>query len=225
MTETKLYSFDPYEGFFGADHRALNDAMEYVFGSAVPGDVIEFGCHRGRSTRALAKAMRDSYTKYGSRDRDLWALDSFEGFPEADNPVDGECPHVKIGSWRAGAPAGGSPAQIMSLCAQHLPAERIHVIAGWFKDTLAQIPPSTRFAFVHVDCDYYESTSQVLTHLFDNAMLSDGATILFDDWYCNRGSPDYGEQKAWAEAITKFRPRFTDWGPYGIVGRRFIVHQ
>jgi hypothetical protein len=43
--------------------------------------------------------------------------------------------------------------------------------------------------------------------------------------FCNRGSPDFGEQKAWADCIAKHRPRFTDWGAYATMGRRFIIHR
>ena len=93
---------------------------------------------------------------------------------------------------------------------------------------LHQIPAGTKFAFVHIDCDLYESAYQVLDYLFGNDMLSDGCALFFDDWYCNRGNPRYGEHKAMGDIVEKYNlangRRLTDWGPYGIVGRKFIVH-
>lgn len=226
-------SLSPARGgqFVPPQVEALSLAVEYAYATGVLGDVVEFGCYLGTTTEWLAHAMHEMTAKYGYADRlhgvaerRLWALDSFEGFPEATDPVDAASPQVKAGLWYAGAPTGGSPQIVHGKCAAFLGSDRVTVIPGWYKDTLAQIPPSTRFAVVHVDCDYHESASQVLHHLFANDMLSDGATILFDDWYCNRGSPCFGEQRAWNEAVAHWRPAFSDWGPYGVVGRRFIVH-
>lgn len=217
--------------FFADDRAALRTAVEYIMGTGVHGDVVEFGCYRGRTALILAGALRDFADHYGFSERvhgvtprKLWVFDSFQGFPEASNEIDKSSPHIKAGVWYAGQPAGGSPAEVAKLCAAVIGATRVQVVPGWYKDTLSQIPEGTTFGLVHVDCDYYESTFQVLDHVLGQQMLADGATILFDDWYCNRGSPDFGEQKAWSDACDKYAPRYTDWGPYGAVGRRFIVH-
>jgi hypothetical protein len=217
--------------FYPPSEEALSLAVEYVMGCGVPGDIVEFGCYRGRTSMMLAGALQEMGKKYdysdrmhGITERRLWLFDSFEGFPKTSHAIDAASPHIRAGVWFAGAPAGGTPDEVRALCAQYIAPERILVIAGWYKDTLHQLPPGQKFAVVHVDCDYYESTFQVLDHLFGNDMMSDGCTVLFDDWYCNRGSPDFGEQKAWSDAVMKHDIRSTDWGPYGVVGRRFIIH-
>ena len=84
---------------------------------------------------------------------------------------------------------------------------------------------SLKFSLLHVDCDLYEGTRTVLEHMFSTHALSDGCAILFDDWHCNRGSPQFGEQRAWAECVARYGVSFTDWGPYGAVGHTFIVHR
>lgn len=200
---------------------ALRTAMEYVYVAGVPGDVAEFGCFFGKSTQMLADAMWEMEKRYQGADgyhkiptRNLWGFDSFKGFPEPSHPVDAASPHVQAGLWYAGQPAGGSPEAVRHYCAQFLDPERVKIVEGWYADTLPCIPRDTRFAFLHMDCDFYESTFQVLDHLFERSMVSDGCTILFDDWYCNRGSPDFGQQRAWHDARAKReRFRFTDWGP------------
>ena len=96
------------------------------------------------------------------------------------------------------------------------------MIPGFFNQSMIEIPATTRFAFVHMDCDYYESTIQVLLYLRTFKMFSDGCALYFDDWYCNRGSPKFGQQAAWNKDRHNFN--YTDWGPYGIVGHRFIIH-
>ena len=74
------------------------------------------------------------------------------------------------------------------------------------------------------------STYAVLDHLLGYEHLSDGCAIYFDDWYCNRGSPKYGEQKAWRDIWVGAKHHFsysgiTDMGPYGVVGHKFLVHR
>ncbi len=223
--------------FYPGEEESLKRAVEYAIISGVRGDVAEFGCYFGHTAAILAKALWEMEKKYGQCDRAhgiaqrrLWAFDSFEGFPEATDPVDIASPHIKAGLWFAGQPAGGTAEGVGVQCANWIDGNRVWVVSGWYKDTLCKLPPGQKFAVIHIDCDYYESTKQVLDHLLGHGMLSDGCTILFDDWYCNRGSPDYGEQRAWADAWSTHRGaspigyRYSDWGPYGTLGRRFIVH-
>jgi len=222
---------------YPADEPALSNAVEYIYGSGVPGDIIEFGCLAGRSAAVLARAMtavEKSYGKrsdvaHGIRERRLWLFDSFQGWPPMSSPIDTKSPHVVAKVWQPGEPRGGTPDGVRRMCAPYI-GDRVSVVPGWFKDTLIQLSDELRFALVHVDCDIYSSTIDVLNHLFSNDMLSDGCTILFDNWYCNRGSPRFGEQKAWADAwdttgdwIDGFT--FSDWGAYGVASRRFIVHR
>lgn len=217
--------------YIPADEAALKTAVDYVMSCGVHGDVVEFGCFQGRTAEILARAMYDGEKDYrfsevahGIAERSFWVFDSFEGFPVTSTAIDAASPHIKANVWYAGQPAGGSPEEIRALCGVFLDDKRIKVIPGWYKDTLTQLPDGQKFGLVHIDCDYYESTIQVLDHLFGKDMIADGCTILFDDFYCNRGSPDFGEQRAWEETREKYRPRVSDWGPYGVVGRRFIVH-
>lgn len=212
---------------------ALLRGIEYVHAAGVPGDVAEFGCFLGESAKLLAQGLavcdapyRGSDQHHGIAERRLWLFDSFEGLPTPTSPVDEDCPHVVSGAWGPGCLRGATPQGVIDACSAHIPARRITVGAGWFAETLPLIPKDARFAFVHVDCDLYLSAHQVLEHLFANGHLSDGCALYFDDWYCNRGSPEFGEQKAFAEIQSRFRLRFrlTDWGAYGVVGHRFIVH-
>jgi len=86
------------------------------------------------------------------------------------------------------------------------------------------VPDRTRFALIHVDCDLYQSTLDVLVHVFSRGMVSEGAALFFDDWNCNRASRVLGEQRAWAEVVERFRIEYSDSGEYGITGRKFLVH-
>lgn len=60
-------------------------------------------------------------------------------------------------------------------------------------------------SIIHVDCDLYSSAKTVLE--FVKPLLVDGTIIIFDDWYCFRGNPNLGEQRAFNE----WRATMPDW--------------
>ena len=76
---------------------------------------------------------------------------------------------------------------------------------------------------LHVDCDLYQSTIDALDYLFSRKMISQGAIILFDDWYCNRSSNSHGERKAWQELVLKYKISSEDLGCYAWGGNKFII--
>jgi hypothetical protein len=213
-------------------YEALTMGVEYAYVSAVPGHVAEFGTMSGATATTLANAMFDGDQRYGLSERmhgidqrQLYLFDSFEGFPKTNNPVDAASPHVATNVWGPGVARGLTAEELHDACAAILGAERVSVTPGWFNETLPSFSGDLRFAVVSIDCDLYESTACVLEYLLGKQTYSDGCAVFFDDWYCNRGSPDFGEQKAWAEYSAKYKVRFTDWGPYSIVGRKFILHR
>jgi hypothetical protein len=211
---------------------ALMIGVEYAYVSAVPGHVAEFGTMSGATASTLANAMVDGDQRYGLSERMhgidkrmLYLFDSFEGFPKTNNPVDAASPHVSTNVWGPGVARGMTADELNAACSAILGADRVKVTPGWFNETLPKMSTDLRFAVVSIDCDLYESTASVLEYLLGKQTYSDGCTVFFDDWYCNRGSPDFGEQKAWAEYAARYKVRYTDWGPYSIVGRRFILHR
>ena len=77
---------------------------------------------------------------------------------------------------------------------------------------------------VHLDCDLYSSTSEVLEQLFSRKLLAEGSVVCFDDWNCNRSSPRFGQRRAWREAVEKYGVGYSDCGDYAVLGHKFIVH-
>lgn len=80
------------------------------------------------------------------------------------------------------------------------------------------------YALVHIDSDLYESARDVLNYLFGHRMIAEGALLFFDNWNCNRGSPEFGERRAWSECVVKYRVRYSDEGAYGVFSHRFLIH-
>lgn len=212
-------------------YKELVKSVAYTFVSSVEGGFAEFGTCSGYSATLIACAV-DFYTKNLSEHesmhsmglRNLSLFDSFQGFPNATHNIDIESPHVASGAWGEGTAKGLSAHQLVELCSQFLPAERINTYEGWYKDTLGTIPKNELFGLVHIDCDLYESTYDVLYHLLDNNHLSQGCMLLFDNWFSNRASPNFGEQKAWHDIQQKFEVDFNMLGMYACVGNKIIIH-
>ena len=58
-------------------------------------------------------------------------------------------------------------------------AKRVTLLPGYFAQTLAALP-ETRFSFVHLDCDIYESYKQTLTYFYPR--MAPHGIILFDEY-------------------------------------------
>ena len=156
---------------FASDGAALAWAAQSV---GNPGHVLEFGVHTGRSTRALAAALPA---------RTIHGFDSFEGLPSDWSRSPGS-------TYRAG-----------HFRVDRLPEvpRNVRLWKGWFADTLPAwlAKHDGDLAFVHVDCDLYESTRTVLDAL--DARIRPGTIIVFDelcDWR-NRGVYPLWEQGEW----------------------------
>ena len=197
----------------------LSLGVRYVIGINVEGDIAEFGTQYGISCRYICQAMRD----YGTI-KNIHLFDSFIGLPAITATEDIESPEIRSGTWSEGAFQGISTNKLREIAGRYLREESIHIYKGWFNDSLSLIPAGTKFAMVHVDCDLYKSASEVLTYLFENRIISEGCIIYFDDYNCNKASPDFGERKAWAEAIEQFCINYSDGGSYSWGGHKFFIH-
>jgi len=203
--------------------KKLSFGVEYIYGADVMGDIAEFGTMTGRTASAMTRAMANFEKSHKSLKK-IHLFDSFIGLPEAESEIDKQSPHVASGVWGVGTCDGISRESLKKKCSKCLSLDKIIIYDGWFKDTLPEIPKGTKFSLVHIDCDLYQSTIEVLDYLFQNLIIQDGTALFFDDYNCNRASPDFGERKAWEETIEKFGVVFSDCGEYGWAGRKFIVH-
>jgi len=185
-------------------HKRLNQlqsCIEEVLRRNIPGDLIECGVWRGGATifmRAVLKA-------YGDAQRRVWVADSFQGLPppDAENyPVDrGDVHHL-------------SPELAISLeevkanfTRYGLLDDQVQFLPGWFKDSLPTAPID-RLAVLRADGDMYESTTQILTHLYPK--LSVGGYCIIDDYGalagCRQATDDYRRQQGMAEPL-----QWIDW--------------
>jgi O-methyltransferase len=138
----------------------------------ISGSYIECGVRNGGSAAVIAAAAAKN------KDRQVWLFDSWEGLPEPDeidilyNPED-----AKKGSIL------GEEANVRELLFSKLKLneKRIHLVKGWFSDTL----PGTetgKIALLHLDCDLYQSVKDCLENLYDK-VTGDGCIVVDDYGY------------------------------------------
>ncbi|MDE3180562.1 MAG: hypothetical protein KGM47_12995 [Acidobacteriota bacterium] len=115
-----------------------------------------------------------------------------------------------------------------NLSAGGVDCSKVVAVPGWFEETCVESTIKkynmTAAAFVHVDCDLYESAKVVLK--FIEPLLIDGTILIFDDWFCFRGNPGLGEQRAfneWARALPDWR--FTEYQKEGPWRMSFIANR
>lgn len=139
----------------------------------LPGDVIECGVWKGGMIAGIAEWL--------GPDRHYYLADSFEGLPPADPVLDGQ----RALDWQASGRRDNCRApeawvrEVMARTG--IPAERIHILAGWFCDTLPALAGGPRFAVLRLDCDWWVSTVDVLNALWGNVIQ--GGVVIIDDYY------------------------------------------
>jgi O-methyltransferase len=105
---------------------------------------------------------------------------------------------------------------------------KVEIVAGWYDDVLndeaKERLPLRAASVIWVDCDLYESTVPVLAFVTD--YVQDGTVLIFDDWFCFRGDPHRGEQRAFREWLEK-NPEITasEFHKFGWHGNSFILHR
>ncbi len=224
-------SYEPRRARRRLIYEALSQGAQYVLNNGVEGDIAEFGTASGFSAYTIARAMaiyREAYAKriaqFGMPPKTLHLFDSFQGLPRPDDAVDLDSPYVQSGVWQEGTYKALTEEELTALCASAYDADKVLTYGGWFAHTLPRIRPGTRFAMLHLDCDLYKSTIEVLDHVFSGNRIADGCAVFFDDWNTNRSSPLLGQRRAWRETVEKHGVKFSDGGDYAVLGHKFVVH-
>lgn len=128
----------------------------------VPGAIVECGVYCGSTLRMLAKATPH---------RRMYGFDTFKGLPAA--------------MWSTGEvhePGDFADTSFDAVAAALADCPNVQLVQGEFP-TSARGLEEDRFAFVHLDFDFYESTRAALGWLLPR--MSPGGVIVFDDyeWY------------------------------------------
>jgi predicted O-methyltransferase YrrM len=137
------------------------------------GDIIECGVFRGTSLKMIARSVMDRAPQ-----KTIYACDSYEGFPE-DGVGAKDTTFFRPASRLKGkfADASDVPERLMRFFSAYGVTGRIE--KGYFADTLPALRDS-RFCFLHIDSDTYQSHIECLELLYDRVVS--GGIVVFDDY-------------------------------------------
>ena len=205
-----------------ADEVILEKAMKYVGHSGIKGDYLEFGVWKGRS---FSKAYHMSrYVKSSSLAKmQFYAFDSFQGLPEITNVTDKTTGEFKRGDYSCDLPTFKRILQDNGV-----EMSRVVTVPGWYGEVLNEKTKQKlelkSAAIIFVDCDLYESAVDVLNFVTDYVV--DGTVIIFDDWFCFRGDPDRGEQRAFREWLARnHHVTATEWQTVSWKSKAFLLNK
>lgn len=166
----------------------------------VSGCVVECGVWRGGMAAGMSELL--------GGDRTYYLFDSFEGLPQA-KEIDGKAAI----EWQNDKDSPGyrdnCKAEI-SYAEEAMRKSRTknyHLIKGWFEETLPNFALTEQIAFLRLDADWYESTTQCLNSLYPK--VAKGGLIIIDDYYawdgCSRAVHDYLSRNSRKERIMQFQ--------------------
>jgi predicted O-methyltransferase YrrM len=179
------------ESWQGYDVERRDHLMSAMTKISLPGDILEFGVFQGKTITMMAEFLSD---------RKIWGFDSFEGLPEDWHMIE-SAENIKF-------PKG-------TFTVKSLPEvpSNVTLVKGWFEHTIPtwKQQNTASISLLHVDCDLYSSTREVLTQL--NAQIISGTVIVFDDMYLWNNPKKYqlwhqGEYRALREWVSDHDRKF-----------------
>jgi O-methyltransferase len=150
----------------------------------IGGSFVECGVYNGGSAAIVAAAAKQNINRH------VWLFDSWEGFPDPSG-IDFNW-HEEFIPKKGGCLGSEEKVRELLFRRLQLDSTRVHLVKGWFADTLPKKEIGT-IALLHLDCDLYESVKFCLEQLYDNVIK--GGCIVIDD---------YGYWEGCKEAVTEF---------------------
>lgn len=194
IIQHNLFKYRDYE-------EILDRVLLFTQFSKIKGDYLEFGVWGGTSFYTAYHLAK----KYKLDSMVFYAFDSFKGLPEIKG-IDS----VGFKQFEKGMFNCGVEKFRKNLEKKRVDLNKVEIIKGWYKETLNKELKNKlkvkKAAVIYIDCDLYESARDVLNFITD--YIQDGTVLIFDDWFCFRGNPERGEQKAFSEWLDK-NPHFT----------------
>lgn len=193
-------------------------AVQFIKVNKIQGSYLEFGVFRGSTFANFYYLFRKNNLSIN-----MFAFDGFQGLPQPTG-VDATPGHAQFGE---GEFSCSQEEFIEELSARGIPRGAYAITPGLFQESLTPDLYGkldlSRAAIVYVDCDLYESTNPVLDFVLP--ILQDGTLLIFDDYFCFKGNPGFGERRAFREFLER-NPTIevTDYAKFSSVGQAFIVH-
>lgn len=136
----------------------------------VEGDIVECGVAYGGSLFILGALMKEE-----GKNRKLYGLDSFEGFPEPTAEDISEYRVISKGEYR------DTSEESVNKLFQALSLQEPILIKGYLEKTAKSLKNKVdKIAFLHVDVDLYSAYKVTLKELFGK--VEKGGIVLFDEY-------------------------------------------
>jgi hypothetical protein len=161
--ERNYTAAEPFTLLMKAQVRSVYDRLLET--RHLPGDCIEFGGFRGGLSFFLGLCVRDL-----GLDKRVIMLDSFQGLPQTDASLDGPFERGMMVSDLQSVQRARAELRLDDV---------VEIRAGWFEDTLREMPPAAQFCLAHLDADVYGSTKTALRYLLPR--LAPGGAVVLDD--------------------------------------------
>lgn len=183
----------------------LESVLRYVETFGIEGAFVECGTYTGGASayalQALLRLRTDKPTRH------YWGFDSFEGMPTP-SALDGDHGAIwvkgklmnELDSAELGELIGHDCNKAdYGLCLSYLqktgyPPSHIHLVKGWFQETLVpNCPHIGPIAVLRTDGDFYESTKCVFDSLYGQVVQ--GGIVVIDDYGsfqgCRRATEEF----------------------------------
>ncbi len=142
----------------------------------IPGNFVECGVAGGGSTALMLLIIQ----KYSQSPRTIFACDSYEGMPKPSAEDTLENVAADDTGWGTGTCAAPE-SSVKEICEKIGMSQHLRVVKGYFENTLPEVKQEMgQLAFLHIDCDWYESTKTILHELYDQ--VTPGTAIQVDDY-------------------------------------------
>ncbi|MDC1016408.1 macrocin O-methyltransferase [Planktomarina temperata] len=144
------------------------------------GDIVECGVGRGRSLVTIASINKLISALDDRHEREIFALDSFEGFPEP-TEFDNSKRSPQKGEWSM-SPNNQfkySPETIANIMKLANVDSKINYVKGFFDKTTENLEVDD-ISILHLDGDLYESVKTPLNNLWQKVVI--GGLVVIDDY-------------------------------------------
>lgn len=145
--------------------RVLISILSSVLDKKIDGDVVEFGCYVGESSKYLRMIL-----DYYSSNKKLYVYDSFEGLPPLSK-------YEENTGWRSGTLKTTEEILKQNFINNGLKPPIIN--KGWFKDVSSEKVPD-KICFGFLDGDFYDSIKDSFSLIYPK--LSKGSCVVFHDY-------------------------------------------
>lgn len=165
--------YEKYKDFTMVPEVTFDANIELAASVTVPGCIVECGVWKGGMIAAIAETM--------GKDRHYYLFDSFMGLPQAQE-IDGFAAQEYQRNDQAPEYHDNCRTEMKhAIKAMGAAGAFYSLVPGWFAETLPAFPFYAPIALLRLDGDWYSSTIECLTNLYDK--VAPGGLIIIDDFF------------------------------------------